>query len=75
MDVAESSGLNLPFDCRLGSCVACAAKVESGSVDNRNNIFLSDELLDMGYTLSCIAYATSDCTITTHVADEVNALF
>jgi len=37
--------------------------------------FLSDELLGMGFMLTCVAYPTSDCTVVTDVASEVNALF
>lgn len=34
LDAAEKQGVNLPFDCRLGACVACAAKVEAGTVND-----------------------------------------
>eukprot|EP00618_Florenciella_parvula_P026491 CAMPEP_0119541490 /NCGR_PEP_ID=MMETSP1344-20130328/52983_1 /TAXON_ID=236787 /ORGANISM="Florenciella parvula, Strain CCMP2471" /LENGTH=200 /DNA_ID=CAMNT_0007585475 /DNA_START=94 /DNA_END=697 /DNA_ORIENTATION=+ len=78
LDAAEEQGVALPFDCRLGSCVACAARVgpeDIGNVDNSEQFFLSDELLADGYILSCAAYPTADITVETFSSDEVNAAF
>lgn len=75
LDAAEANGISLPFDCRLGSCVACAGKTLEGTVDNSEQFFLNDELLGMGFTLTCVAYPQSDCKVQTDTADEVNALF
>eukprot|EP00613_Pedinella_sp_CCMP2098_P011051 CAMPEP_0171651870 /NCGR_PEP_ID=MMETSP0990-20121206/38601_1 /TAXON_ID=483369 /ORGANISM="non described non described, Strain CCMP2098" /LENGTH=168 /DNA_ID=CAMNT_0012230951 /DNA_START=38 /DNA_END=545 /DNA_ORIENTATION=- len=75
LDAAEAQGVSLPFDCRLGSCVSCGGKVESGTVDNSEQFFLSDDLLNQGFTLTCVAYPTSDCTIKTDVQNDINALF
>ncbi len=33
LELAEDSGLSLPFDCRTGSCRTCEARVLSGHVD------------------------------------------
>ena len=75
LDAAEAAQVSLPFDCRLGSCVACAGKMVEGTVDNSAQFFLSDELLNQGFMLTCAAYPIADCTVQTHTADEVNALF
>ena len=75
LDAAEKQGINLPFDCRLGSCVACAGKMVEGTTDNSQQFFLTDELLEMGFILTCASFPTSDCTVETFSADEVNALY
>ena len=75
LDAAEQQGVNLPFDCRLGSCVACAGKMVEGTTDNSQQFFLTDELLDMGFILTCASFPTSDCTVESFSADEVNALY
>ena len=58
LDAAEAQGVNLSFDCRLGSCVACAGKVLEGTTDDSQQFFLTDELINMGFILTCASYPT-----------------
>ena len=70
---ALDSGLDVPHDCKLGVCMTCPAKLLSGSVDQSEGM-LSDDVVEQGYALLCVAYPKSDCHIQTIPEEQLLSL-
>ncbi len=63
LDTLEEQGVDLPYGCRYGGCITCAAKVVDGEVDQSEQVALNNRQLNHGYAVLCVARPTSDCTI------------
>lgn len=66
LDIAEEAGIRLPAGCREGTCSSCVAKLVNGKVDQSEQKFLHPTEIESGYTVTCVAYPLSDCTLKTH---------
>ena len=67
----EQQGDPLPFSCRNGCCTACAVRVLSGEIDQREALGLSQELRKRGYGLLCVARAIGPLEVETQDEYEV----
>jgi ferredoxin len=63
LDALEDHGVSLPYGCRYGGCISCAAKLLDGTVDQSEGVALNGRQLRDGYVLLCVARAQSDCTL------------
>lgn len=66
LDIAEEAGIRLPAGCREGTCSSCVAKLVKGKIDQSEQKFLRPTETASGYTVTCVAYPLSDCTLETH---------
>ena len=63
LDTLREQGVDLPYGCKYGGCITCAAKLTQGSVDQRRQVALNNRQIDNGYVILCVARATSDITL------------
>jgi 2Fe-2S type ferredoxin len=69
LEAGEEEGWDLPYACREGQCLSCAGRIPDGDaheyMEMSNNEVLSDEELEKGYILTCVAYPQADFSIET----------
>lgn len=72
LEGAISSGINLPYGCRSGSCGACKTKILDGEVFHSDIMpgVLTDKDKEQGKYLICRAHAASDLIIEDSRFDE-----
>lgn len=63
LDSLRKQGVDLPYGCRYGGCITCAARLLSGEVDQRAQVALNNRQLSDGYVVLCVARPLSDCTL------------
>ena len=63
LDGLREQGVDLPYGCKYGGCISCAAKLISGSVDQRRQVALNNRQIANGYVILCVARALTDITL------------
>ena len=59
----EAQGVSLPYGCKYGGCITCAAKLLSGEINQAAATALNNRQLNDGYILLCVARPLTDCTL------------
>jgi len=59
----REQGVDLPYGCKYGGCISCAAKMISGKVDQKAQRALNNRQINNGYIILCVARPLSDCTL------------
>ena len=62
LDSLRDLGVDLPYGCKYGGCITCAAKLIDGEVNQKAQVALNNRQLSDGYVILCVARPTSDCT-------------
>ena len=63
LDSLRDQGVDLPYGCKYGGCITCAAKLIDGDIDQRAQVALNNRQINDGYVILCVARAKSDCTL------------
>ena len=63
LDELRDQGVDLPYGCKYGGCITCAAKLIEGDVDQRAQVALNNRQIVDGYVILCVARALSKCTL------------
>ncbi len=63
LETLEEHGVSLPYGCRYGGCISCAAKLLDGEVDQSEGVALNGRQVSDGYVLLCVARPQSNCTL------------
>lgn len=60
VEVAEKSGLDVPYSCKGGVCSTCKAKLRLGKVRMDVNYALEEDEVEEGYVLSCQSHPITE---------------
>lgn len=71
LDAAERAGFELPYSCRSGGCLACAAKLVEGVAQLGEQYVLEDEHLADGFFLLC---CTTVSAASSFLGDQEDAI-
>ena len=60
LDSLKEQGVDLPYGCKYGGCITCAAKLVYGEVDQRRQVALNNRQINDGYIILCVARPKSN---------------
>ena len=59
----REQGVDLPYGCKYGGCITCAAKLTAGEVDQRRQVALNNRQIANGYVILFVARPLTDITL------------
>lgn len=63
LESLRAQGVDLPYGCKYGGCITCAAKVVDGEVNQKAQVALNNRQINDGYAVLCVARPMSDVTL------------
>ena len=63
LESLREQGVDLPYGCKYGGCITCAARLVDGKVNQQAQRALNNRQLNNGYVILCVARPMSDCTL------------
>ena len=60
LDSLKEQGVDLPYGCKYGGCITCAAKLVYGEVDQKRQVALNHRQINDGYIILCVARPLSN---------------
>ena len=59
----SEQGVDLPYGCKYGGCITCAARLVTGTVNQSAQVALNNRQIKDGYVILCVARPLSDCSL------------
>lgn len=63
LDTLREQGVDLPYGCKYGGCITCAAKLTEGQVNQAPQVALNNRQIAQGYIILCVARPVTDITL------------
>ena len=63
LETLREQGVDLPYGCKYGGCISCAAKLIAGEIDQRRQVALNNRQINDGYVILCVARPMGDVTL------------
>jgi ferredoxin len=63
LDSLRDQGVDLPYGCKYGGCITCAAKLIAGQVNQNAQVALNNRQINNGYVILCVARPLTDITL------------
>ena len=63
LDSLRDQGVDLPYGCKYGGCITCAAKLIDGQIDQGRQVALNNRQIADGYVILCVARPLTDVTL------------
>ena len=63
LDSLRAQGVDLPYGCKYGGCITCAAKLSKGTVNQNAQVALNNRQINDGYVILCVARPITNCTL------------
>ncbi len=63
LDTLRDQGVDLPYGCKYGGCITCAAKLIDGEIHQKAQVALNNRQIDDGYVILCVARPLTNCTL------------
>ena len=63
LDSLRQQGVDLPYGCKYGGCISCAAKLIDGEVDQKRQVALNNRQINDVYIILCVARPKSDLVL------------
>ena len=63
LDSLREQGVDLPYGCKYGGCITCAAKLTEGEINQSAQVALNNRQIASGYVILCVARPVTDITL------------
>ena len=63
LETLREQGVDLPYGCKYGGCISCAARLVAGEIDQRRQVALNNRQINDGYVILCVARPMGDVTL------------